>query len=162
VTRFERPDLPFADCPVLFAWGDMIDVVVGGAWIDCSSAQTVLSVHDEKRRSLNGRLLRIRLMQVRIYRPSKTAMQSGRAKTESWVLEPETTSRRTPEPLMGWVASADTLSQVRLKFETKEEAISYAKRQGWQFTVLPERTRAPRPQAYADNFKYSRMGNWTH
>ena len=101
-------------------------------------------------------------MQVRIFRPSKTAMQSGRAKTDEWVLEPETTSRRQPEPLMGWVSAEDTLNQVRLRFGTREEAIAYAKRQGWQYTVLPERERKPKPQTYADNFRYGRVGNWTH
>ena len=65
-------------------------------------------------------------MRARIYKPSKTAMSSGLAKTKSWVLEfiQETTSEI--DPLMGWTSSGDTQSQVTLKFESKQAAIDYA------------------------------------
>ena len=59
---------------------------------------------------------------ARIYRPAKTAMQSGRAKTRKWVLEYEPTSRRDPDPLMGWSSARDTLNEVQLHFDTLEEA----------------------------------------
>ena len=74
-------------------------------------------------------------MSVRIYRPSKTAMQSGRAKTKNWVLEPTLETARRPEPLMGWVSSGDTNNQVRLTFETKEEAVAYAKKHELDYIV---------------------------
>jgi hypothetical protein len=92
-------------------------------------------------------------MQARIYRRSKTAMQSGRGKTHSWVLEYEPATPRRPEPLMGWVASGDTLNQVQLTFPTKEEAITFAERKGIAYSVLPEHERRVVPRNYADNFR---------
>ena len=69
-------------------------------------------------------------MRARIYKPSKTAMSSGLAKTKSWVLEfiQETTSEI--DPLMGWTSSGDTQSQVTLKFGSKQAAIDYAREHG--------------------------------
>lgn len=91
--------------------------------------------------------------QVRIFRPPKTAMQSGRAQTNEWVLEFEPATPRRPEPLMGWVSSGDTLNQIRLRFETKEDAIAYAVRKGYYYTVEPEHRRRIKPRNYADKFK---------
>lgn len=91
--------------------------------------------------------------EARIYRPSKTAMQSGRSKTKAWVLEYEPATPRRPEPLMGWISSGDTLNQIRLRFDSKEDAIAYAERKGIPYSVLPEHTRRVRPRNYADNFK---------
>jgi hypothetical protein len=93
-------------------------------------------------------------MQVRIYRPCKTAMQSGRAKTCTWVLEYELETPRRPDPLMGWASSADTNTQVKLKFATVEEATAYAQKQGWAYTVQPAHDRTLKPRNYVDNFKY--------
>ncbi|MCB1782968.1 MAG: ETC complex I subunit [Alphaproteobacteria bacterium] len=93
-------------------------------------------------------------MNVRIYKPSKNVMQSGRAKTALWVLEFERDSIRRPEPLMGWTESGDTLNQVRLKFSSREEAEEYARTNGWDYTVLPDRERRIKPRNYTDNFKY--------
>ena len=93
-------------------------------------------------------------MDVRIYKPGKTAMQSAHGKTHDWVLEYEAKSARVPESLMGWVSSEDTLNQVRLKFPTAEEAIEFAKQSGWRYTVLPEHKRRLKPRNYGDNFKY--------
>src|SRR3546814_925389 len=92
-------------------------------------------------------------MQVRIYRPAKTAMQSGRGGTKDWVLEHELPTPRRPEPLMGWISSGDTLNQVRLLFATREEAIAYAERRGLDYTVEPEQVRRVIPRNYVDNFK---------
>jgi hypothetical protein len=100
-------------------------------------------------------------MQVRIYKPAKTAMQSGTANTKEWVIEAEP-SRKELDPLMGWTSSRDTLNQVVLRFDTRDEAIAYAKRQGWMYTLDEPRERAIRPRAYADNFAYNRIGRWTH
>ena len=93
-------------------------------------------------------------MDVRIYRPSKSAMQSGRAKAQDWMLEYELKSARQPEGLMGWTSSKDTLNQVRLNFSTMEEAVAYAEKRGWAYTVQPAQERIIRPRNYVDNFKY--------
>ena len=67
---------------------------------------------------------------VRIYRPTKTVMQSGRWNVKRWVLEFEPEQAKETDPLMGWIGSADTREQVRLRFENKEEAIAFAKKNG--------------------------------
>ena len=100
-------------------------------------------------------------MDVRIYRPAKTAMQQGRAQTERWVLEYEP-GRREVEPLMGWTSSRDTRRQLKLWFDSKEEAVAYAKKHGLMYTLEQPRDRKLRPKAYADNFRFDRMGRWTH
>lgn len=92
-------------------------------------------------------------MQVRIFRPPKTAMQSGRNNTQKWVLEYEPETPRRPEPLMGWVSSGDTLNQVRMRFDSAEDAVAFAKRKGLSYTVEPTQERRARPRNYADNFK---------
>lgn len=81
-------------------------------------------------------------------------MQSGFAKTEQWVLEYMPETRRRPEELMGWTASADTLNQVKLKFDTREQAIAFAESKGWQYLISKAKTRKVRPRNYVDNFKY--------
>ena len=80
-------------------------------------------------------------------------MQSGLAKTKSWVLEYEEIGPRRPESLMGWTASQDTLNQVRLKFETQEAAVAYADKKGWSYTLQPKRQKKVKPRNYTDNFK---------
>ena len=93
-------------------------------------------------------------MQVKIYRPAKNAMQSGRGKSAKWVLEYELETTRRPDPLMGWATSADTNNQVKLYFDDVTQAQEYATRKGWQFVVLPEQARVLKPRNYVDNFKY--------
>lgn len=94
-------------------------------------------------------------MKVRIFKPSKNAMQSGRGTTNGkWVLEYEPETRRVPEPLMGWTASGDTLNQVRLGFKSAEDAVAYAQAKGWDYTVLPPHERRVVPRNYTDNFRY--------
>jgi len=100
-------------------------------------------------------------MRVRLYKPAKTAMQSGVANTREWVLESEPT-RKEVDPLMGWTASRDTMQQVQLSFATLDEAKAYAEKQGWHYTVELPRERTIRAKAYADNFAYNRVGRWTH
>ncbi len=94
-----------------------------------------------------------RQKEARIYRPSKSAMTSGRRNTRKWVLEYESNARKTPDPLMGWAGSADTTRQIRLRFDTKDEAIAYAEKHGIPYYVLPEHTRRRVVKSYADNFK---------
>src|SRR6201986_5530333 len=73
---------------------------------------------------------------ARIFRPAKTAMQSGRGNTLRWVLEYEPATPRDPDPLMGWASARDTLNQVRLRFPTLEEAKEFADRRGIEYTVV--------------------------
>ena len=102
------------------------------------------------------------MINARIYKPSKTAMQSGTAKTKSWVLEFEPSTPRVVEPLMGWTSSADTRQQVRLRFDTKEEAIAYCEHHGIPYSVSEPKQRKRRLIAYADNFAFGRRTPWTH
>jgi hypothetical protein len=97
------------------------------------------------------------MARARIYRPAKTAMQSGTAATRKWVLDYETASRRTPDPLMGWSSAADTLNEVRLRFDTLAEAIAFAAKKGLDYTVIEPQERTPKAKAYADNFRYDRV-----
>ena len=101
-------------------------------------------------------------MLARIYKPARTAMQSGAAKTKEWVLEYAPEKPREIEPLMGWTASADMNQQVRLRFETKEEAVAYCERHGIPFRVFAPNEPARRKIAYADNFAFTRTDPWTH
>jgi len=93
---------------------------------------------------------------ARIFRPSKTAMQSGRAGTRRWILEYEPATPREPDPLMGWASARDTLNQVRLKFATLDEAKLFAERKGLDYTVVEPQERTFKPKSYADNFRYER------
>jgi hypothetical protein len=102
-------------------------------------------------------------MAVRIYKPARNAMQSGKGKSVFWVLEHIADAPRERDPLMGWTSSGDTRQQVKLRFDTKEEAIAYAEREGLAYQVMPEAP-AGRPikKSYSDNFKFGRSDNWTH
>ena len=86
-------------------------------------------------------------MHVRIYKPAKTAMQSGRAKTRDWWLVFEPQDPVAPDPIMGWNGSGDTRRQVKLEFESKEHAIEYAKKQGYTYTVMPANERRIKPNS---------------
>lgn len=101
-------------------------------------------------------------MVARISRPAKTAMQSGQAKAKRWMLDWEPEAPKSADPLMGWTSSSDMKSQIRLFFATKEEAIAYAERKGLPYTVVEPRERTPKTLSYSDNFKYGRIGTWTH
>ncbi len=101
-------------------------------------------------------------MLARIYRPAKTAMQSGQARSQDWVLEYEQTQRREVEPLMGWTSTGDTLTQLRMSFDSREDAVAYAKAHEIPYQVFEPRDRKPNLKAYADNFRFDRRGLWTH
>jgi ETC complex I subunit conserved region len=101
-------------------------------------------------------------MRARIYQPPKNAMQSGRAATHQWVVEFEPSSPQRPDPLMGWIGSADTQPQVRLHFDTRDEAVAYAKKNDIAYDLELPQERRVKPKAYADNFSYRRIENWTH
>lgn len=89
-------------------------------------------------------------------------MQSGTAKTERWLLEYEPERPREIEPLMGWTSSSDMKSQLRLWFDSAEEAVAYATRNGIPFRVEKPHEPKRRSISYSDNFKYTRVGQWTH
>lgn len=100
---------------------------------------------------------------ARIFQPSKDASQSGTARTKVWVLEFDRTSPREADPLMGWTASSDMLQQVRLEFDTREEAVAYAAREGIAARVEePHEVALRKGLSYSDNFKFNRTAPWTH
>ena len=88
---------------------------------------------------------------AKIYKPAKTAMQSGRGKTKNWILEFATKDTGV-NPLTGWETSTDTMSEVKLYFHTKENAIEYAKKNKIQYNVVNSQKRKFIMKSYADNF----------
>lgn len=103
-------------------------------------------------------------MTARIFKPSKSAMQSGERNTKEWVLEFEPAERKRLDPLMGWVSSGDTEGQVRLRFETREQAVAYAERHAIAYMVEEPQARGRniRPMGYGGNYAYNRRQAWTH
>ena len=101
-------------------------------------------------------------MLARIFKPAKTAMQSGTAKTEHWMLVYEPEAPLSVEPLMGYTSSGDMRRQIKLSFASKEEAIAYAERNGIPYQVAVEHEQKPNIQSYSDNFRYGRPQPWTH
>ena len=101
-------------------------------------------------------------MIARIYRPAKNAMQSGKAKTRDWLLEFAPASARKADPLMGWTQSSDMNGQIKLEFDSRDEAIAYAQAHGLAFQVFEPKTPTRIIKAYADNFAPGRKQPWTH
>ena len=102
------------------------------------------------------------MMSARIYKPSKTAMQSGFANTKSWILDFEPEVPRQVEPLMGWTSSADMRQQLQLSFDSKEEAVAYCEARGIAYQVFETTPPKRRIMSYADNFSFKRRDAWTH
>ena len=100
-------------------------------------------------------------MTARIYLPARSATQSGEAK-DKWVLEYEPEEPRAIEPLMGWVSSGDMKSQIKLRFDTKEEAIAYAERNGIVYRLEEPKPVERRILSYSDNFAPNRIVPWSH
>ena len=92
------------------------------------------------------------MKRAKIYKPTKTAMQSGMNNSKKWIIEFYTKKPGT-NPLMGWESSTDTLSEVKLEFTTKELAINYAKNNKIDFEIVEPKTRNIIKKSYADNFK---------
>ncbi|NNC60578.1 MAG: ETC complex I subunit [Erythrobacter sp.] len=92
-------------------------------------------------------------MAARIYQRPKNVMQSGKARTDEWVLEFEQSEARKPDPLMGWTGSGDTQAQVTLTFPDKEAAKAYAEKYGISARVHATPPKTLKLQAYADNFR---------
>ena len=91
------------------------------------------------------------MKKAKIYKPTKTAMQSGLAKTKLWLLEFETKNMDI-NPLMGWESSTDTLSEIKLEFSTKDQAINYAKKNNIDYYVIEPQERKIPKRSYSDNF----------
>lgn len=96
---------------------------------------------------------RVMIMSALIYQVPKSAMQSGKAKTNNWVLEFERSEAMKPDPLMGWAGSGDTQAQVKLTFPSKEAAKAYAEKYGIVARVHATPPKTLKLQAYADNFR---------
>ena len=92
-------------------------------------------------------------MQAKIYKPAKTAMQSGRAKYNKWILKISDSKNQTKYTMMGWNGGSNTTSQIQLQFKTKEDAINYAKSNNINYEVLETSERKVISKSYADNFK---------
>ena len=101
-------------------------------------------------------------MTARIYRPARNAMQSGKGKSKQWVLVHEPAAPRSIDPLMGYTSSSDMNQQIKLSFETLEEAEAYAKRNGIPYSVQPAHEPTPKRVSYSDNFRSDRKTPWTH
>ncbi|RCL04024.1 MAG: NADH-ubiquinone oxidoreductase [Candidatus Tokpelaia sp. JSC189] len=101
-------------------------------------------------------------MVARIYSPAKTAMQSGKAKTNFWLLEYEPETAMLIEPLMGYTSSSDVKSQIALRFCTKEEAVAFACRYGIVYRLEELHKLKRRKISYSDNFRTDRKQPWTH
>ena len=102
-------------------------------------------------------------MFARIFRPARNAMQSGRGKTATWLLEFEPSDARRSDPLMGWTQTGDTeSSQIRLSFDSKDEAVRYAESHGIAFQLFDSKPAIRILKTYADNFAFGRRTPWTH
>ena len=91
------------------------------------------------------------IQKAKIYQPSKTAMQSGKTRTKFWVLEFDK-SNSSKDFVMGWTSSSNTNDQIKLKFETQEQAIKYAEENNIQFNLITPNKNKLIIKSYADNF----------
>lgn len=92
-------------------------------------------------------------MKFRIFRPSKSAMQSGKKNTKKWLMLPiEEKNIRSVNPLTGWVSASDTSSQFRFEFATKDEAIEFAKSRNFKYEIEEEHLPTITPKSYSANF----------
>lgn len=101
-------------------------------------------------------------MTARIFRPAPNAMQSGRGQSKEWVLVHAPQTAREIEPLMGYTSSAETRTQIKLSFDSLDEAEAYARRNGIAYQVLPDHKPTVKRASYSDNFRSDRNTPWTH
>ena len=103
-------------------------------------------------------------MTARIFCPAPSPTQSAPEHSKPWLLVFDRESPREIEPLMGWTSSSDMKAQIKLRFATKEEAVAYAEREGVAYRIeMPKAdTASRRILSYSDNFKPTRIGQWTH
>ncbi len=91
-------------------------------------------------------------MKVKIYRPSKNVMQSGKAKTKKWLLEFESENTKFIDPIMGWTGNSDMKQELKLWFASSEEAVEYAKNKKLNYRVIEPKQAQLKKQIYANNF----------
>jgi len=96
-------------------------------------------------------------MQARIYQPARNVMQSGRGKTDRWVLEFDQGSARSVDALMGWTSSSDTDTQLKMTFDSQQAAEDFAAREGLDYRVVQPKRRIVQPKSYSDNFRFDRI-----
>ena len=101
-------------------------------------------------------------MTIKIYKPSKSSMQSGLGNTKQWLAEYINEKDKIKDTLMGWNSSLDTKEQIKLFFETKDQAIKWAKNNNEQFIVIEPKERKIKPKNYSSNFDVDRKEPWTH
>ena len=101
-------------------------------------------------------------MTIKIYKPSKSSMQSGQANTKKWLAEYISDTEQVKDTLMGWNSSLDTKSQIKVFFDTKEQAIKWAQKNNYQYFVEDRKIRTIKPKSYASNFDINRKESWTH
>jgi len=103
-------------------------------------------------------------MLAKIYKPSRSAMTSGAAKSKEWMFEYSPEAARKIDPLMGWIGNSDMKQQIKMQFETKEAAIAYAESKGIPFQVIEPKKRkhVVRNGGYGENFSTNRRTVWTH
>src|SRR5438128_1286581 len=128
--------------------------------VPCVAAGILVTTRPQSRDGI--RPGRINMAVARIYKPARTAMQSGTAKTKEWVLEFEPEQSREIEPLMGWTSSGDMRQQVRLQFDSAEEAVAYCERSGIAYQLMEPKAPTRRTISYSDNFAFRRRESWTH
>ena len=95
-------------------------------------------------------------MKARIYKPTKSSMQSGNANSKDWIIEYDENSPKRIDPLMGWTSSSDTNQQVSLHFRSLEAAITYAKKENLEFIIQDNKVKKYVPKNYADNFLFNK------
>jgi hypothetical protein len=101
-------------------------------------------------------------MTIKIYKPSKTAMQSGFGKTKLWLAEYISNEETVKDNLMGWNSSYDTKSQIKVFFNTKEQAIEWAKNNNYQYFIEEPKIKKVKLKSYASNFDINKKESWTH
>ncbi|KAE8636353.1 hypothetical protein XENTR_v10002952 [Xenopus tropicalis] len=97
----------------------------------------------------------IKTRKVHIFVPARNAMQSGVQNTKRWKIEFDT-RERWENPLMGWASTADPLSNMLLSFSSKEDAISFAEKNGWSYEVEEKRIPKPKSKSYGANFSWNK------
>ena len=102
------------------------------------------------------------MKKVTIKRPSKTNMQSGLKKTKSWIIEFEFDPSLKKDVLMGWNSSKNTTKQLKLNFDTLDDAISWCQKNTYQYRIVDQTYKQVKPKSYASNFSNNRKTSWTH
>ena len=102
------------------------------------------------------------MMTIKIYKPTKSSMQSGLGKTKKWLAECIVATDKVKDSLMGWNSSHNTKEQIKMFFDTKEQAIEWSKKNNEQYIVFEPKERKIKPKNYASNFDMNRKEPWTH